>query len=98
MKRYNIIAALILICIIIATSRSVAAWTTIATPREVYEIGAALVEIDEGVALLHDINGNLWEVEGLEPDCPERDYYQLVIDNMGTSFPEDDVILNWSED
>lgn len=98
MKRYNIIATLILIGIIAATALPVAAWATIATPREANEIGAALVKVDGNIALLRDINGNLWEVEGLKPDCPERDYYQLVVDNMGTRFPEDDVILSWSED
>lgn len=98
MKRYNIVFALILIGIITVTALPVAAWATIATPRESCEIGAALVEVDGDIALLRDVNGNLWEVEWLKPDCPERDYYQLVIDNMGTRFPEDDVVLSWSED
>lgn len=97
MKRYNIIVTLILIGIIIAIALLALAPAD-TCPREVYEIGAALVEVDGDIALFHDINGNLWEVDGLKPDCPERDYYQLVIDNMGTSFPEDDIILSLSED
>ena len=64
-------------------------------PREVTEIGAVVISVNGNVTTFRDRNGGTWVHDNF---TPTRDYYMLVVDNMGTSYPYDDIILSLSED
>lgn len=64
-------------------------------PREATEIGAAVVSVNGNVTTFRDRNGGTWVHDNF---TATRDYYMLVIDNMGTSYPYDDTIISLSED
>ena len=63
--------------------------------REVTEIGAAAVSVNGNVTTFRDRNGGTWTHDNF---TATRDYYMLVVDNMGTRYPYDDIIISLSED